>query len=214
MSTTKKAVRRSARRIGVEQGASFDERRAIILREAARAFNENGVAQTSLDDLAARLGVTKPAIYHYVAGKKELVTQCLQMAVADLTDLLTRVAALDRNGLEQLVFLFEHWAEYATTDFGRAMVLIRDNQLDAESDTALRHARQRLLERIEAVIEGGIADGSIRECNPAIVSRGLVALFNSPADWLQADELHQEPAPLKESIVQLTRLAADGLRKR
>ena len=43
---------------------------------AARAFNERGFHNTSLDDIAAALEVTKPTIYYYVANKEQLLFEC------------------------------------------------------------------------------------------------------------------------------------------
>ena len=43
---------------------------------AARAFNEHGFHNTSLDDIAAALEVTKPTIYYYVTNKEQLLFEC------------------------------------------------------------------------------------------------------------------------------------------
>jgi AcrR family transcriptional regulator len=99
--TTSKAIRRAARRIGVEDGADFDERRKIILREAARAFNENGVENTSIEDIAKRLGVSKPAIYHYVRSKNDLIAQCLDMGNSITARLMQQAHEFEGNGLQK-----------------------------------------------------------------------------------------------------------------
>jgi len=207
MQAPKQAVRRSARRIGVEQDASFEERRDIILREAAKAFNEQGVQNTSLDDLAARLGVTKPAIYHYVPSKNELIKQCLDMSMQDTMSLLDQVESREGTGLEKLIYGFECWAEYINTDFGSSMVLIQQNSLSEESQREYRKAQRAMLNRIEAVIEQGIADKSIRECNPAVIALGLMALFNSMVHWYRAEG----PLSMPEVINQLVGMAARGI---
>jgi AcrR family transcriptional regulator len=41
----------------------LDERRLHILRIAAQTFSEMGFQRATLDDVAARLGDTKPALY-------------------------------------------------------------------------------------------------------------------------------------------------------
>ena len=40
-----------------------------LLDVAVAVFNERGYEATSMDELAARLGVTKSAIYHHVPSK-------------------------------------------------------------------------------------------------------------------------------------------------
>jgi len=40
-----------------------------VIRAAAHAFNHKGYHNTSLDDIAAALEVTKPTVYYYVSNK-------------------------------------------------------------------------------------------------------------------------------------------------
>jgi AcrR family transcriptional regulator len=49
-----------------------DERRAQLIRAAARAFLAGGFAPTSLDDVAAEAGVTKMIIYRHFDSKRDL----------------------------------------------------------------------------------------------------------------------------------------------
>lgn len=49
-----------------------DEIRKKIVSEAFSVFLVKGFEKTTMDDIAARLGVTKPAIYRYFRNKEEL----------------------------------------------------------------------------------------------------------------------------------------------
>ena len=57
-----------------------EERRALILRAAGRAFARDGYAGTRLDDVAAAAGVTKPMVYRHFASKKALYMALLEQA--------------------------------------------------------------------------------------------------------------------------------------
>ena len=46
------------------------ERRELILESAGRQFGERGYAHTSLDEIAAAAGVTKPILYRHFESKK------------------------------------------------------------------------------------------------------------------------------------------------
>jgi AcrR family transcriptional regulator len=54
------------------QRLSAGERRARIEDEAARLFAQRGYEATTVDDIAAAVGVTKPILYRHFASKKEL----------------------------------------------------------------------------------------------------------------------------------------------
>lgn len=49
-----------------------DEIRKKIVKQAFTVFLEKGFEKTTIDDVAVRLGVTKPAIYRYYKSKEEL----------------------------------------------------------------------------------------------------------------------------------------------
>src|SRR5690242_6295451 len=51
-------------------------KREAVIRAAAHAFNLKGYHNTSLDDIAAALEVTKPTVYYYVSNKEQLLFQC------------------------------------------------------------------------------------------------------------------------------------------
>jgi len=51
----------------------FDSKRVHLLDAAARVFSEVGYDRASMRRIAAEARVSLPAIYHYVAGKKELL---------------------------------------------------------------------------------------------------------------------------------------------
>jgi AcrR family transcriptional regulator len=54
-----------------------DTRRRI--QDVARElFSEKGVQRTSLQDIASRLGITKPALYYHFSSREELVRSILQ----------------------------------------------------------------------------------------------------------------------------------------
>jgi AcrR family transcriptional regulator len=54
------------------------DRRAEILSEALELMAEHGYHGASLRDLAKRLGISQPSLYHYFASKDELVEQIIE----------------------------------------------------------------------------------------------------------------------------------------
>src|SRR3546814_20528292 len=92
-----------------------------------RAFAENGYHRTSLEEIAARLGVSKPTIYYYAQNKDDLVAAIAARALDEI------VAAMDADeqssALSQLSHLLRRSAEIMTTDFGQCAIVVRDARL-------------------------------------------------------------------------------------
>lgn len=57
--------------------------RQRIQQEARKLFAEKGVQRTSLQDIAARLGITKPALYYHFSSREELVRSILQPLIEE-----------------------------------------------------------------------------------------------------------------------------------
>src|ERR1700742_4541028 len=59
-------------------------KREAVIRAAAHAFNHKGYHNTSLDDIAAALDVTKPTVYYYVTSKEQLLFECFVAGVEQI----------------------------------------------------------------------------------------------------------------------------------
>ncbi|MGW6283019.1 TetR/AcrR family transcriptional regulator [Kribbella sp. NPDC055071] len=57
--------------------------KARIQQVAIELFSERGLQQTSLRDIAERLGVTKPALYYHFASREDLLSSLVQPLIAD-----------------------------------------------------------------------------------------------------------------------------------
>ncbi|MEY3138631.1 MAG: hypothetical protein RL580_2363, partial [Pseudomonadota bacterium] len=99
-----------------------DWKRNAVIRAAARAFAARGYHNTSLDDLAADLNVTKPTIYSYVSGKEELLFECFRQGVDQILAGFEEAARTGGSGRERLMTVARHYAIAVTGDFGWCMV--------------------------------------------------------------------------------------------
>jgi AcrR family transcriptional regulator len=59
-----------------DREAQASAKREALLLTASRLFNRKGVDATSLDEIAAQIGVTKRTLYHYVGDKEALLLAC------------------------------------------------------------------------------------------------------------------------------------------
>lgn len=73
-----------------------DEKRANILKIAARVFAEHGFARASMALVAKECGISKANIYHYYASKDALLFDILDTYLSELRN---RVRGLSLDGL-------------------------------------------------------------------------------------------------------------------
>jgi AcrR family transcriptional regulator len=83
MRTEGMEVKQRARSQRVTQG---EETKAALLEAARGLFGEAGYAATSLEDVVARAGVTKGALYHHFGGKAELFQVVYEQVKREVSD--------------------------------------------------------------------------------------------------------------------------------
>lgn len=163
-------------------------KRHAILSEAAKIFNERGFHRTSMADVAEALGVSKPVLYYYLRNKEDILFECSRIATEQLHEVLDRVRSMEGTGWGRLEYLFRGYAEVMTSDFG--ICLIRNSApglLPKGSWDKLRGGRRRLNKEVERIVALGIADGSIRSCDPRVASFAMFGAFNWLTFWFQRD---------------------------
>ncbi len=160
------------------------EKSLQILAAAAKIFNERGYHGTSVADVAEALGVSKPFLYYYLKNKDDILFECSRIATEQLHSMLDDVRKADVTGWQRLEQVFQGYARVMTTDFG--ICLIRNTapgSLPTNSREKLWVGRRRLNREVEQIIAHGIADGSIRRCDPIALSFAIFGAFNWITYW-------------------------------
>src|SRR3546814_7671495 len=93
--------------------AEREAKREAVLQTAARAFAENGYHRTSLEEIAARLGVSKPKIYYYAQNKVDIVAA---IAARGIDEIVAAMAADEQSSaLSQRRHIWRRYADIMTS---------------------------------------------------------------------------------------------------
>ena len=162
-------------------------KREAVIRAAARAFNARGYHNTSLDDLAAALNVTKPTIYYYVPNKEQLLFECFRAGLEPIRAAIRAAEASSRPGLERLNAVIRDYARAVASDYGWCMVRAEDQDLGRETGRHIKALKSEIDQGIRRLIQAGIADGSIEPCDEKITAFALAGALNWIAHWYRED---------------------------
>jgi AcrR family transcriptional regulator len=99
-----------------------EAKHVAVLRTAAQAFYEIGFHNTSLDDIARRLNVTKPTIHYYVRNKEKILFECVRIGLKMLGDVSNDVMGHGGSAYEELTAVMHRYAEIVTMDFGLCVI--------------------------------------------------------------------------------------------
>lgn len=157
------------------QSAARAARRAVLLDQAAQEFRRNGIAGADLILIAKSVGLSRPSLYNYCSDRTDLARQCYLHLLEPLVHDLQRAAANEEPGLDAvLAFL----STARDRDHTHAIIAAEFEALPGADRRQISEHQHAAFELLASLIARGIADGSIRPCDPAIAARtiwGMIA---------------------------------------
>jgi AcrR family transcriptional regulator len=158
-----------------------DERRAAIVRYAARLFAEKGFRGTTTRELAAGLGVTEPVLYQHFRTKKDLYSAIIEAKCEGAEKAakgFRELAASDDDdaffsALGQLILSrFEKDPELLR------ILLYSSLERHGLSEMFFDRMVADFFRIVSGYIKRRIQAGAFRKVHPDVTSRGLIGMFH------------------------------------
>ncbi len=182
-------------------------KREAVLKTAAQLFLEKSYGRTSLNDVAERLNITKPALYHYFRNKEEILLECYRLGTGLIEEILNDIASRCGTGLEKVQAFIYSYANVMTVNFGRCVMRLDEGDLSSTALADVRAYKRKIDRRLRSFIQEGIADGSIISCDPKIAAFSIAGAVNWICQWYEPEgELTAE-----EIATQFARTLTQGL---
>lgn len=178
-----------------------------MLRAAAQCFNLKGYSGTSLKDVANLLGLTDAALYYYVRNKEELVYQCYVRAADLAREAMVRAAGEGETGLEQVRLYIRYHIDLIVGESGPLAIMSEIPSLTRSHRDDILALSRKHSKDFEALLERGIADGSIAECDVRMTGNAIMGAINWIPKWYHGDRkaatriLEQFPVILSAGLV-------------
>lgn len=137
--------------------AAMQETRALLLATARQMFSEIGYAHTSMDDLTARAGLTRGALYHHFGDKKGLLAAVVEQLDAEMDERLRAITDTAENAWDGFRQRCRAYLEMALEPEIQRIVL-RDARavLGGGSPEAQRHCIESMRQLIENLMLQGV----------------------------------------------------------
>jgi AcrR family transcriptional regulator len=181
-----------------------------LLAVSAEVFTRKGFDGTSMEDLAARLGITKSAIYHHVSGKNQLLELAVGRALDGLAGAVEASLALDGPAIERLSYLVEASVRVLVEQKPFVTLLLR---VRGNTDVERRALdRRKEFDRYVADLVAQAEDeGAVRpDLDPATTARLLFGMVNSLTEWARPTS----PEEVDALAAAVAAVAFDGIRAR
>ena len=194
-----------------------EAKRQAVLQAAAELFNERGFHATSLDDIAARLNVSKPTLYYYVKNKDEILLQCVSQGLEMTLEGIEASRQAGGNAVDQLRACMQVYAGIVTQPFGMCLIRVGDEEVPEPSRTELRRMKSEIDQAFRRLVAQGVQEGTLAPCDPkmtAFVIAGALSWigrwYHSGGEYTAAQVAEQCIGTLMHGVLGPGRVAAAG----
>lgn len=184
-----------------------------IMEAAERLFAQQGVAATSLQELADAVGLSRTAIYHYIRNKDEMLEALVQGFTLETAENMRSLAAnRDHPAIERLHEAARRVALKVAQNPRRFRLLLTSETSFSDA-LAKQHlqARRDTLASLSDLVAQAIHEGTCRPVEPEIAAFGLLGAANWVAFWYPRSEGAGSGSP-EEIAEELADNAVRGLR--
>ncbi|MCW2711552.1 MAG: TetR/AcrR family transcriptional regulator [Marmoricola sp.] len=175
-----------------------------ILKATRELFDESGVRDAQIEDIARAVGVNRAIIYRHFSGKEELFALTL---VSYLDDLETRLATASRSRrtpMKRLVAVTEEFIDFgveypAFVDCAQTLMRRPGPELLEEiSESSLFRLGRGIsacLTQLSDVLDAGVESGDFKVSDPTLLANHMYASGLGALQLARVGMLVKESAP-------------------
>jgi len=192
-------------------------KRERILEEAVKLFYERGFTGTTLDDIAAELGVTKPFIYTHFRSKTDLLAALCKPTIELSLEAVTSAAKGLGSPTERLQRAVMDFTQVVLSRQANIAIYFREEKNLAPDALAEINALRKRFDRVlSKLLAEGVAAGEFDVKDVSLTALAIGGMISWAYTWhrpegrLALDEMCERMADLALQMVGArTRVAAE-----
>lgn len=163
-------------------------KRERILEEAVKLFYERGFSGTTLDDIAGKLGVTKPFIYTHFRSKVELLEAVCRPTIEMSLNAIAQSARQDGPVADRLYDGVVQFTNVVLQRQANIAVYFREEKHLSEAGLAEINALRKRFDRtLSDLLQEGVATGAFRIADVRVAALAIGGMVSWAYTWYQPD---------------------------
>ena len=158
----------------------YDRRQQEVVYQAAKVFARRGYDQTTMQELAASMDLATGALYHYFAGKEDLLTAICDQLMEPLLERASELVSGSADPEQELRALVRVWVGHVVEHRDHMLVFQQERHL-IESGERWRKVRasRKAFERLAAAALSRARPGA----DTRLSLLALLGMVNHTAQW-------------------------------
>jgi AcrR family transcriptional regulator len=189
-----RAARKSQRRVGGGSQATegikdlvSQLKRDRIISAAIDLFYTQGYAQTTLDQVARSLGVTKPFIYQYFGSKKDVLAEICSRSIKDAHDTINRALSQRGTPSEKMKVIVRDFTLHVLNNQANAIIYSREEtELAPKDREMINQLRREFDRRLVALLREGLEEGEFAIEDIRLTSLVIASVVGWSPVWFRS----------------------------
>lgn len=173
--------------------AKRQRRRTEILHSALRAFRARGYHATTLEDIAAQLGMRSAALYHYFPDKEAILYACHREGLAEVERVLADARARHATARERLAHAIREHVRVMTDTLEGSALALEMSALSPRHRAEVTAQRDRYERGLRDIVAEGVGSAEFRALDPKLAVFAILGAINWVARWYRPDGGTQAP---------------------
>ncbi len=159
-------------------------KRDRIVQEAVKLFYERGFTGTTLDDIAAELGVTKPFIYTHFRSKVELLAALCQPTIEMSLEAVANAAESTGTPTERLRRAMGDFARVVLQRQANIAIFFREEKnLSPEALAEINTLRRKFDRVLSGLLREGVSAGEFNIPDISVAALALGGMISWAYTW-------------------------------
>ena len=161
-------------------------KRDRILEEAVKLFYARGFSGTTLDDIAGKLGVTKPFIYTHFRSKVELLEAVCRPTIEMSLDAIARAAQREGKAADRLFDGMVDFTKVVLQRQANIAVYFREEKHLSQTGLAEINALRKRFDRVLSdLLQEGACAGEFRITDIRMAALAIGGMVSWAYTWYQ-----------------------------
>jgi len=174
-------------RNGGRESSSKNAREEQLVQNALSLFSQGGFRETSLQEIADKLGITRPLFYYYFESKEDLLWRLIGHVGDELLERARPIAEAEGEPERKLRSLLEAHADTLLSNLDTFRVYFAERHLvEGKRNRRLKRGEDEYLGLYASVIGEGQRAGIFRRENRRVLALIATGAVNSLLRWYES----------------------------
>ncbi|MBU2644773.1 TetR/AcrR family transcriptional regulator [bacterium] len=161
----------------------YQDTRRKILKNAARIFARKGYEKSSLEEIAARLKLSKGSLYHYIKSKDELLYLIQLQAIEEAITNINTILATESDPVRTLYQVIKGHVRTVTQNHVIGALRQQELILPRKWRSLIIEARDRLEALLQDIVVEGIDSGDFEARDSKMACISTLGVLNGVIRW-------------------------------